>query len=279
MSIATTAALNVARVTYAIGEHTILDDVNLRVSPGEVVALIGPNGAGKSTLFGVAAGDLAPAAGTVELFGDTLATLSTRTQSRRRAVQVQSHGVSYSYLVREVVAMGRWPWRGTHFSDDDQFAIDAAIDAADLHAFVTRDATTLSGGEQARTSFARMLAQQSRLVFADEPTAALDIGHQELVLGHLRAMAQQGAAVVVVLHDLNLAAAFGDRVVLLDRGRIVADGTPAEVLTDERLSVVYNSRIEVLEHPRTGQLLVLPHRSPEQEPLEVSHANVDPATV
>lgn len=247
-------------INLRIGDAQILRDARLHADTGELVALIGPNGAGKSTLFAVAAGDTKPTGGTVELFGTGLAELSPLAQSRRRAVQVQQHRVSYAYLVREVVGMGRWPWRGTAHAADDDAVVDAALRVADLEEFTTREVTTMSGGEQARCAFARMVAQQGRLVLADEPTAALDIGHQELILAELRRLADLGAAVVTVLHDLNLAAAFADRVVLMERGRVVGEGPPTDVLTPALLSRVYATAVDVIPHPHTGQPLVLPVR-------------------
>lgn len=253
--------LEVRDVSYSVGEKSILSHVSFGVSAGEFVALIGPNGAGKSTLFSVIAGDVAPCAGDVQLMGDSVSTLSELGQSRRRAVQLQHQSVAYSYLVREVVEMGRRPWTGTPYAADDEAAVLEAIGLADMSGFEARDVTTLSGGEQARVSYARTCAQRTRIVLADEPTAALDLGHQEALLTSLRSRAGRGAAVVTVLHDLTLAASYADRVVLLNAGKIEAIGTPVEVLTGERLSRVYSTPIEVFPHPVTGALLVLPDRN------------------
>lgn len=255
-------ALQVSGVSYRIGEATILEDVSCHVETGELVALIGPNGAGKSTLLAAATGDLDLAAGSVRLFGDDIDHLSPSVQSRRRAVQVQDTSVRYSYFVREVVAMGRWPWRGTEFEADDEAAIQEGLESADVTGLTRREVTTLSGGERARTAFARLHAQQSRLLLADEPTAALDIGHQEVVLRELLRLSRAGAAVMTVLHDLNLAAAYADRIVLIHAGRVEADGPPKDVLTSERLSIVYQTPLEVIANPRDGLPIILPIRTP-----------------
>lgn len=253
-------ALELHNISYRIGDAQILTNANLRVACGEFVALIGPNGAGKSTLLSAATGDLPGSDGDVLLFGDSIKNLSPTIQSRRRAMQVQDHSVSYAYYVREVVAMGRWPWRGTPYAAQDDEAIRQGLEFSEMTRFAKREITTLSGGERARAAFSRLCAQQTRLVLADEPTAALDIAHQEIVLKRLRTLADQGAAVVVVIHDLNLASAFADRVVLLSNGMVVADGVPDEVLHAEQLTAVYQTPIEVVRHPRTGHPLVLPLR-------------------
>jgi iron complex transport system ATP-binding protein len=175
---------------------------------------------------------------------------------------LQEGRVSFSFRVREVVAMGRAPWAGRPESDDDERAVAAALAGADVDTLAERLHPTLSGGELARTAFARLLAQDCPVLLLDEPTAALDIAHQERLLGAARELAAGGAAVVVVLHDLSLTAAYADRVALLDGGRLAAVGTPAEVLTGERLSAVYRHPVDVLPHPAGGGLLVLPRRAP-----------------
>ena len=156
--------------------------------------------------------------------------------------------------------MGRAPWRGTDAEALDDGAVDAAMAATDTAAFADRRFTALSGGERARVALARVLAQRTATLLLDEPTAALDLHHQELVLELARAHARAGGAVVVVLHDLALAAAHADRVALLSAGRLAAVGTPTEVCTAERLSAVYRHPIDVLPHPRTGALLIVPRR-------------------
>lgn len=251
-------ALEMRGIDVQFGGRTILDGVDLCVRPGELVSLIGPNGAGKSTLFRVASGQLRPAVGSVRVFGDSLAALPSTVQARRRAIQLQDHHVSYAYQVREVVRMGRWPWRTTPFAADDDAAIEAGLAEADIEHMAARQVTTLSGGERARATYARTFAQQGRLVMLDEPTAALDIKHQEQILRSLRSLASQGAGVVTVLHDLNLAAAHSDRLVLLGAGRVVADGSPSEVLTRALVEAVYDCSVQVFERPDGCAPVVLP---------------------
>ncbi|WP_069166621.1 heme ABC transporter ATP-binding protein [Nocardia altamirensis] len=238
----------------------VLDEVDFDVVAGEIVALVGPNGAGKSTLLAALAGELTPSAGTVELEGQALTHWSTLDMARRRAVLPQNHTVGFPFTAREVVAMGRSPWLRTERRALDDERIAAAMAAADVEHLATRSFPTLSGGERARVALARVLAQDTGTLLLDEPTAALDLGHQEAVLRLATARAAAGAAVVVVLHDLGIAAAYSDRVAVLDAGRIAADGPPREVLTTALLTRVYQHPVEVLNHPVTGAQLVLPIR-------------------
>ncbi|MFY0408762.1 heme ABC transporter ATP-binding protein [Solicola sp. PLA-1-18] len=248
------------RVAVDLGGRAVLDGVDLEVVPGEVVALVGPNGAGKSTLLAVLSGDRAAASGRIVLDGDDLDDWRVDDLARRRAVMLQEHRLSFPFTVGDVVRMGRAPWRGLPEEDDDETVVARALAATDVAHLGTRTFPTLSGGEKARTSFARVLAQGAGLLLLDEPTAALDIGHQERVLTLVRELAAQGHAVVVVLHDLSLAAAYADRVCLLSGGRVRACGTPADVLDADVLSEVYGHPVEVFAHPVSGDLVVLPRR-------------------
>ncbi|MET9557060.1 heme ABC transporter ATP-binding protein [Streptomyces sp. NPDC006645] len=237
--------------------------VDLVVRAGEVLALVGPNGAGKSTLLAALAADL-DAAGTDGLvrIGDRPAHDWTAPElALRRAVLPQAATLSFPFPVEEVVAMGRAPWAGTAAADEDDAAVAGAMAATEVTEFARRPFSALSGGERARVALARVLAQRAPLLLLDEPTAALDLRHQELVLRVCRARAAAGDAVVVVLHDLGLAAAHADRAAVLHAGRVVADGPPAEVFGDELLSRVYRQPVEVFPHPRTGTPLVIPMRT------------------
>ncbi|WP_378729775.1 heme ABC transporter ATP-binding protein [Nocardia brasiliensis] len=246
------------------GAHTaqrrVLEAVDFDVVAGEVVALVGPNGAGKSTLLAALAGELTPSEGAVELEGRALTHWSPLDMARRRAVLPQTHTVGFPFTAREVVAMGRAPWVRTERRELDDERIAAAMAAADVEHLAARSFPTLSGGERARVALARVLAQDTGTLLLDEPTAALDLGHQEAVLRLATARAAAGSAVVVVLHDLGIAAAYADRVAVLESGRIAADGPPRQVLTTDLLTRVYQHPVEVLNHPLTGAQLVLPVR-------------------
>lgn len=234
--------------SYAVDGRPLVDGIHLAFQAGTLTALVGPNGAGKSTLLGLAAGDLAPSRGRVSLRGRLLRQQwPVRALARERAVLPQDHGVRFAFSVSEVVAMGRLP----HPPDPavDEAIIAAALSTADVDALADRDVQSLSGGEATRTAYARVLAQQTALVLLDEPTAALDLAHQEALLRSARQLVRDGACVIAVLHDLNLAAGYADRIVVLQRGRTVADGTPREVLTRERIEAVYGQPVVVIDHP------------------------------
>ena len=258
-----TIALSGSGLVFAPGGSRILDDVSLHVKSGEIVALIGPNGAGKSTALAALAGDIRLTAGSVAIDDRSIHSIPIAELGRLRSVLLQQSGVAFSYTVREVVAMGRLPWSAVAIADDeptDDEIVAAAMQRTDVVHLADRDVTTLSGGEQARAALARVLAQGCGIVMLDEPTAALDIGHQEQVLQLARELADDGTAVLVVLHDLGLAAAYADRVVVMDAGRVVADGPPLDVMTGELLSRVYRYPIDVIRHSETGDILVAPVR-------------------
>jgi iron complex transport system ATP-binding protein len=256
----TDTAYALAGVGYRIGEATILEDVALEVGYGRVLALVGPNGAGKSSLLALLTGDARPTAGRIELEGRGLETYSAKDLSRRRSVLLQFNQVAFSFTAYEVVEMGRAPWIGAEHGDDEA-AIRDALTRADVAHLAERTFSSLSGGERARVSLARVLAQDTRIVMLDEPTAALDLKHQEDVLRTARTLAGQGRAVVVVLHDLSLAAAYADEIAMIHGGRLAALGAPADVLTEERIEAVYETPVRVLADPDSGLPVVLPRRS------------------
>jgi iron complex transport system ATP-binding protein len=259
------SAVRAAGVSVRLGGAEVLRDVDLAVTGGELVALAGPNGAGKSTLLGALAGDVVLDSGEVTLDGRAVHTVAPTALARQRAVLLQQQGLSFGFRVADVVRMGRSPWHRTPESDRDDEVVASAMALTDVDALAERVFPTLSGGERARTSFARVLAQETPVLLLDEPTAALDIRHQEALLAVARGAARAGSAVVVVLHDLSLAAAYADRVCLLDAGRVAADGTPAEVLTAERLGAVYEHPVSVTRID--GSLVVVPVRARAEEDL------------
>lgn len=254
-------ALACCGVTVRYGDRVVLEQVDLELRAGEVLALVGPNGAGKSTLVAVLSGDLAPAEGQVLLDGAPLGQWSTIEVALRRAVLLQQTAMSFPFTVLQAVRMGRSPWEAAGIDDVDGDRIVAeSMARTDVVQFADRVFMSLSGGERARAALARVLAQDTHVLLLDEPTAALDIRHQEQVLTVAGRLAAEGRAVAVVMHDLGLAAAHADRVAVLSGGRILAEGPPGAVLTSELLSQVYECPIEVLRHPRTDALLVVPQR-------------------
>ncbi|WP_406203656.1 MULTISPECIES: heme ABC transporter ATP-binding protein [unclassified Streptomyces] len=242
-----------------LGSREVLHSVSVTVRAGEVLALVGPNGAGKSTLLSALAADLPAAEGVVRIHGRPAGDWSAPELALRRAVLPQSASLSFPFAVEEVVRMGRAPWAAVQPDGDDR-AVAEAMAATEVTEFAVRPFSALSGGERARVALARVLAQRAPLLLLDEPTAALDLKHQELVLRLCRERARAGDAVVVVLHDLGLAAAYAHRVAILRAGRVAADGPPADVFSERLLSEVYDQPVEVLSHPRTGAVLVTPQR-------------------
>lgn len=250
--------LRAHRVGVRVGDRALLDGVSLSIAPGEVVALAGPNGAGKSTLLRVLAGDLTPSSGDVTLDGRPLASFRARELALRRAVLPQQTLMQFAFAAREVVAMGRHPHAARRDAPDDEPIIAAAMLRTETAPLAARAYPSLSGGEQGRVSLARVLAQEAPILLLDEPTAALDLRHQQATLAIARELASDGAAVLAVLHDLNLAAAYADRVALLAGGRLAAIGRPWEVLTAETLSALFEHPIAIVPHPARDCPLVIP---------------------
>ncbi len=229
-------------VTVEARGRPILRDVSLTVEPGERVALIGPNGAGKSTLLRVVAGVLGANAGRVELGGVPVTSMDRTAVARRLAVVPQQTALPFSMRVEEVVALGRLPHedalRGARPAD--RAAVAAAIDRVGLGHLLGRDARELSLGERQLVLLALAVAQAAPTLLLDEPTVHLDLRHQVEAMELMRDLNERdGTTLVAVLHDLALASHFFPRLVLLDHGRLVGDGTPAEVLTDERIGEVF----------------------------------------
>ncbi|MBB1024575.1 MULTISPECIES: heme ABC transporter ATP-binding protein [unclassified Dietzia] len=267
-------------VTVRLGGRTLLDSVDLEIYAGEVLALVGPNGAGKSTLLGVVAGDTHPDAGRTVLDGRDLRRWRLGDLARRRALLTQANSVAFPFTVREIVAMGRAPWAARPEGDHDEEVIEESLAATDTAHLRSRTFPTLSGGEKARVSLSRALAQRAGVLLLDEPTAAVDLRHQEVVLELARTVADAGGAVVVVLHDLELAAAWSDRLVMISDGRIRAEGSPEQVLTSELVEEVYQQPVVVDRHPVTGDLLVTPDRrrfrtarTPVEPAVDTTHAS------
>lgn len=250
-------------VSLRLAGNLILDRIDVRLSRGDLTALIGPNGAGKSTLFSILAGDIVPDEGRVLLADKPVASFSPKELARIRAVLPQDHTVRFSYSVDEIVRLARLSYPAA--PTDDERIISSSIEAVEMETMRNRDVQTLSGGEMGRTAFARVLAQTTPIVLLDEPTAALDLRHQEAVLRRARHLRDEGACVVVVLHDLNLAAAYADRVVLMEHGRIVADGSPRHVLTVANIERVYRQPVIVTQHPTRGCPLIVPTDEPIQD--------------
>ncbi len=256
--------LEAVDVTYSVRGKHLVEGVSLEVRPGEVLVIAGPNGAGKSTLLKTLSGDLRATSGEVRVDGRRLERWAARDLARRRAVLPQSSSLAFPFRVLDVVLMGRGPHMERSESARDVRIARDALDAAGVRHLEDRIYPTLSGGERQRVHLARVMAQiwevregEPPYLLLDEPTASLDLAHQHVALVAAREVARAGGGVLVVLHDLNLAARYADRIGLLAAGRLVALGTPAEVLEPSLIEHVFAAPVLVTSHPTDGGPLVI----------------------
>jgi len=260
--------LKASSVTFRVGNKPLISDVSVSFPPGKLHLIIGPNGAGKSTLVKVLARLLRPQTGCVEYDGVDVSSASEAELAKRRAVLSQAVEVAFPLTVREVVMMGRYPHFGGRPGPADEKIVDEVMQHFDVTEFNARDYQTLSGGERQRVNFARVLAQlwrdgsaetssSCRYLFLDEPLTFLDIRHQIDFLKKIRRFTDAPDVVTVgVVHDLNLAARFADQIVLLDEGRVVANGAATEVLTAERIEAVFEVRPTFIPSEHSGVHLI-----------------------
>jgi iron complex transport system ATP-binding protein len=253
--------LSLDSLTLQYGPRIVLREVSLTLRAGEVVALIGPNGAGKSTLLRAASGILKPARGGVQVNGDDVRHWPPERRARHIAVVPQAVRLPEAFTACEVVLMGRTPylgWLGRE-GERDRRAARLAMERTCTSELAERRMDELSGGEQQRVLIARALAQAAPILLMDEPTAHLDLKHQAGILSLVRSLAlAEGLAVLMALHDLNLAAQFADRLALLAGGGLRFTGPPAEVLTAAHLEAAYGVSVHIITHPVSGTPLVLP---------------------
>jgi iron complex transport system ATP-binding protein len=242
------------------GRKIVLTDITLELKPGEVLGVLGPNGAGKSTLLGALCGELRAHQGSVWLDERELSDWTGTARAQRLAVLPQVSTLDFAFRVEEVVGMGRLPHQSGRVRDEEIVA--AALHAADAGHLSGRSYLALSGGERQRVHLARVLAQlwpgeAGQTLLLDEPTSMLDPLHQHTTLQAVREFANRGAAVLVILHDLNLAARYCDRLLLLEGGRPVALDTPEQVLRPEPLKAVFGLEVLVQRHPERGHPLII----------------------
>ncbi|QDU61892.1 putative siderophore transport system ATP-binding protein YusV [Planctomycetes bacterium Pan216] len=249
-------------LSFVVNNKTLVDSVGLSVDSGQWLAIVGPNGAGKTTLLRLLLGLVPSTAGQVLVGGDPLPRLSRQEVAKRIAFVPQDGQVAFGFSVREVVAAGRTPYLGRLKppGPTDQEAIVQAMREADVTEFADRVITTLSGGERQRVFLARAFAQETPILALDEPTAHLDLYHEQAFLDQVAWRREQGLTVLSVLHDLNLAAAYADRVLLLNGGRVVAEGTPTDVLTEARIASVFRVNVDIRPDERSGRPTVTPRR-------------------
>ncbi|MDV7213095.1 ATP-binding cassette domain-containing protein [Azotobacter beijerinckii] len=249
-------------VSFSLPGRHLLQQVSLQIPHGQMVGLIGHNGSGKSTLIKLLARQLVPAGGRLRLDGKPLAEWSERAFARHVAYLPQQLPAAESLTVRELVGFGRYPWHGLlgRFTADDRVHVDRALELTGTAGFAERLADQLSGGERQRVWLAMLLAQNSRYLLLDEPTSALDLAHQVEVLALVRDLSRHlGLGVVVVLHDINMAARYCDRLVALHGGRLLVSGTPAALMNPATLEAIYGIPMRVLQHPEAGQPIAVVH--------------------
>jgi iron complex transport system ATP-binding protein len=253
--------LEIKSLYAGYGERLVLEDIDLAVHKGELVALIGPNGAGKTTLLRTISGGLVPSQGKIEVAGRNLQQLSPAQRAAYLAVVPQAHNLPQGFTTWQTVMLGRTPylgWLGRH-SPADRQRVEWAMRRTRLTDLSDRPVGKLSGGEQQRVLLARALAQDTPILLLDEPTSNLDLHHQSLLLNLVKSLAsEQGLAVLMALHDLNLAALYADRLALLVHGKLRLVGEPEEVLTPEILAEAYQVPVRVIPHPDYGTPLILP---------------------
>ena len=252
-------------ISFAVGDKQILDQVSIHIAAGEVLAICGPNGAGKSTLLRMLSGESKPQTGSIIFKGKEIDKWKPSKLACTRAVLHQESYLTFPFQVKEVVQLGRFPYKN---NGHDEEVIKMCLQKVGMWELRKRKYTTLSGGEKQRVHLARILAQledstnTEKILMLDEPTSALDIQHQESTLGVATSYAKENNhCVVLVLHDLNQAAAWADRIVFLKDGRAVVEGPPLEVLTPQIIQEIYGLHAHVLKHPDTNRPLVVISRN------------------
>jgi iron complex transport system ATP-binding protein len=252
-------------VQYPRAPKRAVDGISFEATRGRITAVVGPNGSGKSTLVRALIGRVKPLYGQVHVDGQAIADMDRRGVARTVAVVAQNEETAFPVTVAEYIALGRFPHIGAwhRIGEADRRAMERATELADVGQFLSRSMDALSGGERQRVRLARALAQGGDGLVLDEPTAFLDIGHEMTVFELLATLAREGQAVLLVSHNLNLVARFAERIVLLDAGRVVADGTPTEVMQPATLERVYGWPMSVAADPTTGSPTLIPLRAPQ----------------
>ena len=247
----------VKEISIGVAGKKLLDNVSVQFEPGKVSVILGPNGAGKSTLLSAMAALRDIDDGGVFLHGENVAAMDTKRRARRIGLLPQSANVHWDILVRDLVALGRYPFHGQSNKQEDDFCIDAAMRATETSQYAARNILSLSGGERGRVLLARVLAGQPEWLLADEPLANLDPRYQLQFLAQMRGLAAGGMGVVAVLHDLTQAARVADHILLLNHGRVFTSGPPSTVLTAENLKTVYGIDCTILRDDK-GQIAIVP---------------------
>lgn len=257
--------LSANNISCTAGQAELVHGVSTVYSSGEFTAILGANGAGKSTLLRCFAGLLKPSTGSILIDGESPISLGPLALARKRAYLPQEHELGFPFSVLDVVMLGRSPHFGLATPAEDEKTVSAALQTCDLADIRYQPYTTLSGGEKQRTHIARVLAQLwpghasgGKILMLDEPTTSLDIRHQHMLLKYLRTLADMGTCIVTILHDINLAAQYCNRVQLMSMGQIFVSGMPADVLSSDNIRSVFGIQSHRLNHPVTGNPVIIP---------------------
>lgn len=264
-------------LTYEIAKRALVKDISFSIRPGELMAILGANGAGKSTLLRLLSGEKKATTGNLKLQGKDIADYTLAELALKRSVLNQQNIVSMAFTVLEIVTMGRYPHYKNNPRQNDTEIVDQVMELVGITAFAERSYLTLSGGEQQRTQLARVLAQiwdvPNAVLLMDEPVASLDLQYQQQTLAIAKKLSKRGFMVITVLHDINLAAQYADRILMLKKGRKWYDGTAAEVLTPKSIYEVFEINSDVYTNPRTLQHFFIPRNVSIDINFEKSDAN------
>lgn len=253
------SVIHLKNLSLSFGKRTILKGINADFKAGELTILLGPNGTGKSSLLKLITQEY-PSSGEIHFFGDHVKSWKSKSLAKHLGVLPQSSSLTFNFSVKEVVELGGIPLEGS--TESIQAIARQNMTDTDVYHLAERSYPSLSGGEKQRVHFARVLTQLAqsngkKILLLDEPTSALDLSHQHQTLRLATRLVSEGAAVIIVMHDLNLAAQYADRIMILNEGTIVADGSPWEVLTQENIEAIYNWKVQVIPHPTDQYPLVI----------------------
>lgn len=250
--------LVVKDVSYKIGKLSLVEDINLSIPQGELVAIVGANGAGKTTLLRLLAGEIQASKGDVILDGKSLSIYKAHELALQRAVMRQHVFMNFDFTSYEIVMMGRHPHIRSGETKADHAIIEQALATTETNHLREQLYSTLSSGEKARITLARVLAQQTKVLLLDEPTGTMDMRHQQMTMKLIRDFANDSGVVVAIVHDLNLAAMYADRIAIMKQGKMLAIGKPDEILTANNIRNAFNLEVEVMSHPRYHCPMVIP---------------------